>query len=173
MDFIRNRAGVLVLMLVFALALPACTGPGGPRTATDAGAMGAFDPAAMRIYPLTHVEKGAASGPTQIICHVEFTDRWFDTVKALGTLQILLYRPGGGLNPGVDVQQATWDMNLMDLSKNAEWFDPVTRTYRVQLELPAWAEAESGSQIRLRAIFTPAGARGLEGALHDEFALRV
>lgn len=142
--------------------------------------MGAFDPAAMRIYPLTHVERGApsagggsAAGPTRVICHVEFTDRWFDTVKALGKLEIALYRPGGGLNPGVDVHQAKWDLDLTDLAKNAEWFDPVTRTYRVQLDLPAWAQSEPGTQLRLRAIFTPAGASGIEGALHDDFTLRV
>lgn len=146
-------------------------------TADTLGSQGAFDPKTMRIYPLTHVEhpgptEGAA-GPTRIVCHIEFTDQWFDTVKALGRLQITLYRPGGGLNPARDVQEANWDLDLTDLTKNAEWFDPVTRTYRVQLNLPAWVQAKPGTQIRLRVIFTPAGANAAEGTLHDEYSLHV
>lgn len=41
----------------------------------------------------------------------------------------------------MDEQVARWSVDLTNLEANARWFDPVTRTYRVQLDLPAWTGA--------------------------------
>lgn len=162
----------LILMpLVAVLALPGCAGRAdSPGRGRDWTGVYPFEPAAMRIYPLTHLER-ASSGSPHIVCHIEFTDRWFDTVKALGTIELQLFKSAGGLSPGMDVQTARWEFDLKDLSRNAEWFDPITRTYRVQLDLPNWAEV--GGQARLRAMFTPAAAQGVDAVLRDDFTLRL
>lgn len=145
---------------------------------TDTGARSPFAPREMRITPLTHVDRAGgevANGPagdnarTLIIFHLEFVDRWYDTCKAFGKVELELYRPGGGLNPGVDVRTARWEIDLTNLDRNAEWFDPVTRTYRVQLDTPAEVERTKGWSLRVRAVYTPAAGGGV---LQDEFVLR-
>ena len=150
-----------------------CLGPGGCVGPDDRAAPAnwnpsdPFTPVRMRIYPLTHVERGS-SGPARLVCHFEFSDRWFDTTKAAGKLEIQLYRAGPGA--GTEEQRVKWDIDLTNLDRNAEWFDPVTRTYRVQLDLPAWADEGPGSQFRLHATFTPTGAA--QSTMRDDFVVK-
>lgn len=146
---------------------------------TAAGARSPFAPREMRITPLTHVENRAGEATsarpsaveprTLIVLHLEFVDRWYDTCKAIGKVELELYRPGGGLNPGVDVRTARWEIDLTNLDRNAEWFDPVTRTYRVQLDVPADIDRTKSWSLRVRAAYTPASGGGV---LQDEFVLR-
>lgn len=142
-----------------------------------------FDPATMRIHPLTHMQKQAdisgasadSSQPTKvegsrINCFVEFKDRWGDTCKALGTLQVQLYRPA--VEPGQERQDAKWDADLTDLAKNADWFDPVTRSYRLQLQVPLWlGDPVKDGQIKLRVVFTPSSDDGESRKLRDEYVV--
>ncbi|HLO40716.1 MAG TPA: hypothetical protein VK176_06815 [Phycisphaerales bacterium] len=139
-----------------------------------------FDPVSMRIHPLTHLQRaqdvaGAAtdrkpeaqSGP-RINCFVEFKDQWGDTCKALGILQVQLYRPAA--EPGQERQDAKWDADLTDLARNADWFDPVTRAYRLQLQVPDWlGDPGKDGQIKLRVIFTPSSGGSDARKLRDEF----
>lgn len=151
-----------------ALVLGACFAPGDRAPPPNWNASDPFAPVTLRIYPLTHVERTGA-GPARLVCHVEFTDRWYDTVKALGHLDVQLYRAGD--SAGAESQRARWDIDLTDLERNAEWFDPVTRTYRVQLDLPPWADDGPGSNFRLRAVFTPPGGSE-QSSLRDELVIR-
>ena len=144
-----------------------------------------FDPISMRIHPLTHVQKASdisgSSGSgsetpspghseSRINCFIEFKDRWGDTCKALGSLQVQLYRPA--TEPGQERQDATWDADLTDLAKNADWFDPITRAYRLQLQVPIWlGDPGQNGQIKLRVVFTPASADGDGKRLRDEFVV--
>jgi hypothetical protein len=141
-----------------------------------------FDPISMRIHPLTHLQRAqdvagsaterrpeASLGP-RINCFIEFKDRWGDTCKALGMLQVQLYRPA--LEPGQERQDAKWDADLSDLSRNADWFDPVTRAYRLQLQVPDWlGDPGKDGQIKLRVIYTPSSADGESRKLRDEFVV--
>jgi len=87
-------------------------------------------------------------------------------------VELEIYRPGGGLNPGVDVRAGRWDIDLTNLERNAEWFDPVTRTYRLQLDVPVELEQVKGANVRLRAVFTPLNGGAGGAVLQDEFVLR-
>jgi hypothetical protein len=139
-----------------------------------------FDPATMRIHPLTHLQRasdivGGTPGPTvkpRINCFVEFKDRWGDTCKALGRFQVLLYRPES--TPGQERQDAMWEADITDLARNADWFDPVTRSYRLQLEVPDWlGDPGPGGAIKLRLVYTPGTPDGEARRLRDEFIVRV
>lgn len=164
------------------------SGPIKASSADGAGAQQAFglhpfDPVSMRVHPLTHVQAASdVSGTTKtdgaaaegmggrINCFVEFKDRWGDTCKALGTLQVQLYRPAP--EAGQEKQDAKWDADLTDLAKNADWFDPVTRAYRLQLQLPEWlGDPSKNGKIKLRVVYTPSSADGEGRKLRDEFVV--
>ncbi|MCC6428813.1 MAG: hypothetical protein IT435_18570 [Phycisphaerales bacterium] len=160
---------------------PSRSGSDRPVEGSLAYASHPFDPISMRIHPLTHIQRtedvaadSAASpkpitGP-RINCFVEFKDQWGDTCKALGLLQVQLYRPA--TEPGQERQDATWDADLTNLDKNADWFDPVTRSYRLQLEIPEWlGDPAKNNQVKLRLVFTPASTDGEMRPLRDEFVV--
>lgn len=162
-------------LLIASLALlPACTGsvPGWTQPVASGNDLSRdynpFAPDAIRIHPLSHATKsehGAA-----IICHLEVTDRWGDAVKALGTLQVQLYRPRAGLDAGTAEQILRWDIPLDDERYNAAVYDPATRTYRIELVgLPDWIDPASGgaTRLELRAVFQTLGPRGEERVFRD------
>jgi len=96
-----------------------------------------FEPRTLQIYPLTHLTRDAA-GLGMIVLHVEIKDAWGDSVKWPGVLAVMLMGPGGQ-------RTAPWRIDLSDPEKNSGAFDPVTRTYRIQLGgLPDWLKARSG-----------------------------
>lgn len=141
-----------------------------------------FDPVSVRVHPLTHLQRaqdvaggssgsGAKAPPQQRInVFVEFKDRWGDTCKAVGLLQAQLYRSSS--EAGQERQDATWDADLSDLEKNADWFDPVTRAYRLQLQVPDWLGELSGSSpLKLRVVFTPSSGGDPPRRLRAEFVV--
>ncbi len=122
-----------------------------------------FSPRSVRIYPLTRIESDA-KGP-RVVCYVEFKDAWGDTTKSTGTLIIALYRPVGGVEPGMERQERSWEIDLNDLEKNALLFDPATRTYRLSLrDLPDWLVP--GASARLRVSM-----RAESGVLTDDYRM--
>lgn len=154
-------------LLLGAACCAACIGPGERTVPASWSPSDPFAPVHMRIYPLTHVERGP-SGVARLVAHFEFTDRWYDTTKAAGRLEVFLFRPGP--SAGTEERRVRWELDLTDLDRNADWYDPVTRTYRMQLDLPGWADEGPGSEFRLHASFTAPGA-GRE-TLTDDYTLR-
>lgn len=142
----------------------------------------AFAPAAVRLYPLTHLQRDEA-GAGRIVCYLEVKDGWGDGLKALGTLQVQLYRP---MRDGSLVRESVWDVDLRSPQVNVALFDPVTRAYRVQLGgVPAWVEpmidraesreqgsaAEGLERLVLRAVFTTIGEDGEPVVLRDDLVV--
>lgn len=173
----RTARHIAPISLAAACALAACAGPGTwgstrPLTPTTGlrADHNAFAPVAIRVHPLTHLASGLAE--PAIICHIEMTDRWGDPVKALGILQLQLYRPQGGLNASTAEQILLWDAPLQDERYNASVYDPATRTYRLQLAgLPQWisraADDQNRDRIEIRAVFQTLGPGGEEQVLRD------
>ena len=142
---------------------------------SDAGGLHGhpFAPASVSIFPLTQLQLDDAGEPW-LLLFVELQDRWGDPVKATGWLTVFLEPE----RPDVDrsEHEARWDIDLTDASINSALFDPVTRTYRVQLGgLPDRAapmaersEQRLGggkpdgqrSRLRLRAMFRTLDASG-------------
>jgi len=139
------------------------------------------------IFPLTQLQLDDQGEPW-LLLFIELQDRWSDPVKAVGWLTVFLEPTGG--NTG-RAHEARWDVDLSDASVNSALFDPVTRTYRVQLGgLPARAvamaqrseqrldgagENQGGAggagKLVFRAMFRTLGPRGEEIELWDTFEL--
>ncbi len=139
-----------------------------------------FAPMSLRIYPLTHLGP-AEDGGAAIICHIELRDRWGDSVKALGKLQVQLYRPRAGLDADTAEQILIWDVPLEDERQNAALYDPATQTYRLALGgLPDWIAQRAAPdsprapvRLELRAVFQTLGPNGEEKVLRDAMVLEI
>ncbi|MFN0133349.1 MAG: hypothetical protein ACKVW3_12585 [Phycisphaerales bacterium] len=159
----RCRVGLATLALLVLLAGCAIR-PRSPSAATSAaGDASLLAPSRVRIHPLTRRDRDAR-GRDRLICYIEFLDQWDDTCKAVGQLQVQLYRPvegRGGRASGLGVQELVWDANLADPQRQKDLYDRATRLYRLVLDtVPEWAAAPAVADAptaRLRAVFTPAG----------------
>lgn len=168
-----GRRGVVAACAAACVMVSAgCGVIGGAERWEGDATVGPFAPARLRLHPLSHLERDEAGLPKRLVCHAEFQDRWFDSVKACGVMEVQLYR--GSTTPGMDEQVAKWTVDLTDLEANARWFDPVTRTYRVQLDLPAWTERATTGSMRLRGEYVPQMKEGeaTEVRLRDELVVR-
>jgi len=169
------RLAVATLCVVLA-GCGGLRGLGGPVAAGPF----AFAPSSMRIYPLTHAERGE-DGRTRIVLRVELKDRWGDSAKGLGVLRVMLFRPTAGATPGLEEQSAVWTIDLTDASENQLRFEPATRTYRLALkDLPAWVDSlperggeGPGRRVRLRASFETTGPDGAAAVLRDEYVFEL
>lgn len=151
-----------------------CAGPPRSPPPLEAGGAGVFAPASMRIHPLTHLQR-QQDGSVWIIAHLELRDAWGHEARALGQVDVELYRPLSG-NADRGEQVARWLADLSDPDVNAALYDAATRTYRLPLQgAPAWLGGESDrpTSARLRAAFRMVAGDGTEHALHDEFTLTV
>jgi hypothetical protein len=164
------------------LFLSGCgTVTGGPPSAP--GSAAAFAAATMRIHPLTPIDAkavkpdGTVDPAPRIVVHLEFKDRFGDTVKALGTFHAELFRPGTGSLPGMDQRVMDWtEPAFLDAAKNTGRFDPATRTYRVQLTGPEWLRAwQDGGKdgpagwLKLKVTYTTTDPAGEPLVLEDWF----
>jgi hypothetical protein len=172
----RGKAAVAVSVLALAVAslAPGCqvrpraglggrAGPGGDIAAP-------FAPDAIRLHPLTRVDRDSAGLP-MLVVYMDVRDSWDDPVKAIGMLEVQLYRPASGPASNMDEQELTWNLDLSDLELNSKLYDPVTHMYRLPLlEAPEWIIPEQGRdapRLRLRAILNTYGPRGEARQLDD------
>ena len=183
-------------MLAAAMGFAGCAGTdsavgsgvgGSARPVASGGAGDVADPFApggVSIFPLTQLQLDDQGEPW-LLLFLELQDRWGDPVKAVGWLTVYLEPEG---RPGsVSDHEARWDIDLTDASVNSALFDPVTRTYRVQLGgLPGRAvpmahrseqrraggdaEGVKGAMV-FRAMFRTRGESGDELELWDTFRL--
>lgn len=178
--------------MVAVLCLSGCRAPGSPDglRAHNVNVGGwPFVPTAMRVYPLTHLEPATTETvggketkrEARIVVHLEFKDAWGDGTKAVGPLTLFVYGPQDGRAGAAAVQQRRYDIDLSDLRRNAELFDPATRTYRVPLAgLPEWLSALSSQpgkdamasvKVTVRAEMKSPRADGSQAMLVDEYVV--
>lgn len=186
------RTPVTALTLVAIATLSGCRAPGSPeglRTHNVNVGGWPFVPTAMRVYPLTHLEPATTETvggkevmrEARILVHLEFRDAWGDGTKAVGPLTLLVYGPQDGKAGAAAVQQRRYDIDLSDLRRNAELFDPATRTYRVPLAgLPEWLselsrqpgkDALANVKVTVRAEMKSPRADGSQAMLVDEYVV--
>ena len=166
------RPGLLAILLL--VAPLGC----GNRAAAPAGNAGTevrtpFAPARIALHPLTRVDRDERGAP-MIIAYLDVRDAWDDPAKAVGALQVLLYRPTGPL-ASVDEQHLTWDVDLSDLANNSRLYDPVTHMYRLPLlDAPAWIAPEAGRdqpRLRLRIVLDTLGPKAEPRRLQDDLLI--
>lgn len=113
----------------------------------------ALAPVAVRLHPLTRLERTAEGGVCMVV-HLELIDRYDQSGRWPGTVRVSLFRPvsaptgeaRAGSLPGAESLDRSFTHDLRDGEANATAYDWVTRTYVVRLcDLPPWiADVESG-----------------------------
>jgi hypothetical protein len=129
-------------------------------SAGSADASRVFEPVALRVHPLTHVD--TADDDCMLIAHVELRDAYADSVKGLGDLVIEAEGPTG--------ERVAWDIpGMLDPQANTRRFDPPTRTYRLPLRCPAWvrswAALPRGTPLIVKARLTRPDGEQLSGEI--------
>ena len=117
-----------------------------------------FWPYDMRIHPLTQFMNDRQTDKLMIEARLEFLDPYGHTCKAFGQIEIALH--------DADTDQfnanpvGIWPEDLTDLELNEIYFDDVTGTYLLRLEISE--EMEVPQQALLRAAYLSADGRRLQ-----------
>ncbi len=117
-----------------------------------------FWPYDMRIHPLTQFMNDRQTGKLMIEARVEFFDPYGHTCKAFGQIEIALHdaEPDQfNANP-----IGTWPEDLTDLELNDIYFDDVTGTYLLRLQIAQ--DMEVPQKAELRAAYLSADGRRLQ-----------
>jgi len=112
----------------------------------------------MRIHPLTQFMNDRQTGKLMIEARVEFFDPYGHTCKAFGQIEIALHdaEPDQfNANP-----IGTWPEDLTDLELNDIYFDDVTGTYLLRLQIAQ--DMEVPQKAELRAAYLSADGRRLQ-----------
>ena len=91
-----------------------------------------FWPDRMRVHPLTYIVDDPLAGQTVVEARLEFFDPDGHTTRCLGVARVELHDAGDLFTSEPLVW---WQQDLTDLELNARFFDDVTRTYLMRLEL--------------------------------------
>jgi hypothetical protein len=142
-----HTRSILVLVLS-AAALAGCGGQGATRASGVLPAdfvtwnpdRESFEPARIRVHPLTRITREAGTGTSEgaevLICHVELRDRFDQVVKCLGLAQVELVAADAQGSPRSSsaAPERVWQIDLRAPAQNAAAFDDiVTRTYALHL----------------------------------------
>jgi hypothetical protein len=120
-------------------------------------------PTAVRIYPATQFIQ--PDGQPTLEASVELLDAMGDSIKAPGRLRFELFAVSERGQTGGRLYQ--WAVPLRTLEQQQQYFDLVTRTYTVRLELDS--DKATTRPTLLRVTFTrPGGER-----LQDERTLPI
>jgi hypothetical protein len=119
-----------------------------------------FWPERLRVHPLTRLVTDSRTGRNLLEARIEFFDAQGATTKASGQLTLRLF--GDAAQPDSADPLETWNLNLRDLSVNAQQFDDITRTYLMRLEIDPTRLA---SAPELRAYFVGANGALLNGTM--------
>lgn len=115
------------------------------------------------VHPLTRAGQ-ARDGRWQLRVHFFFLDAWNDEVKGLGRVQVQMFASGRW--EGQPIETVAWEViDLNDLESNRRHYDPVTRSYVLEVTedmMPQWlplalAELESKESQPRSAYRTFAG----------------
>ena len=151
---VDRRLRFLSVLLPLALAI-GCVEPkgGGGPIGGEVSLDGAWEaaPVAMRIYPSTRFVR--EKGVPMLEARIELFDEMGDSIKSSGHVRFELFAAGDA--PGIDTGQMlySWDIPLVDLEDQRQYYDPITRGYLLRLETRSTAVAEQ--QVLLRAMFQP------------------
>ena len=130
--------------------------PGAPAASLRAWP---FVPERIDVHPLTRIVASAERG-AQILAHIEMRDRFGDDVKAVGELLIELYDDIGPVEGvGERRQVDVWRFDLADLDANRRAYDPVTRTYRLELTEVRSESLKAARALVVATLITPSGSR--------------
>lgn len=114
-------------------------------------------PVAMRFHPFTRMKQ--VDGDWMIEARLELTDVAGDVCKGVGEFRFELYAdPATESRSGNERRLYQWFVSIERIPDNTRLWDPVSRTYRLDLKLDA--PPPEKPRLRLTAQFdTPTGER--------------
>lgn len=144
----------------------------------------ALAPVAVRLHPLTRLER-TADGGVCVVVHVELIDRYDQSGRWPGTLRVSLLRPATAPSgdvrargvPGGESLDMSFTADLRNGEAHAAAYDWVTRTYVVRrCDMPAWiADVESGrgpdQWVTVTASFRHTDFQGNSRSVNDTLRL--
>ena len=128
------RLGIPLAILLCS-CLAACApadGNGRVRLSADA-ADWPYAPASIRVHPISRIKMDRESGTAVVQARIELLDPDGFSTRGLGSLTLLL--SGQSENGIMLMSQTEWKCDLNDLKTNRKYYDEVTRTYQVTLDL--------------------------------------
>lgn len=90
-----------------------------------------FAPVSMRIYPSTRfvIDRNILEA------QIEFFDQMKDSIKAIGSLRLELFKPGRTGADSVGRLMYTWDVSILTLKEQQSHYSTITKTYSFQLKV--------------------------------------
>lgn len=157
----------LTLTILLCCSLQGCSQrPGTGRIASGTTtADWPFAPTSIRIHPISRIKMDRESGDAVVQARVELLDPDGFPTRGLGTLSLTL---SGQSDDGVMLMSQTqWECDLDDLELNRQYYDEVTRTYLIKLELSPRMDVPW--EPRLRAVLVTPGGRTLSDTSRIRF----
>ena len=142
------------------LMLPAgCAFKGGCRGGgVQPGPAWQPEPVALRIYPSTRFVQ--QSGQAALEARIELFDQMGDSIKAAGRIRFELFAtaaPGPGMR---GLRLYTWNVEMLTLEDQQQYFDPITRGYLFRLKLDNLSITRRATLLHI--TFTQVGGLRLE-----------
>jgi hypothetical protein len=137
-----------------AASSPEAAADDGPKTAAGADQIWRARPEAIRIYPATQFT--TSDGAPTLKASIELLDAMNDAIKAPGRLRCELFAVNERGQVGGRLYH--WDVPLYTLQQQRQYFDLVTRTYTLRLELDNEQVTQRPTMLRV-AFMPPEGPR--------------
>ena len=155
---LRSTALCLITLVLASAGCEIFKGDRAAGRGNGDGAVWVIQPVAIRVYPsprfVTEGEK------LLLDLRIEFTDAAGDPTKGVGHFALELYAAGRSDEPAVGRTLYRWDVPLLTLDQNRQYYDAITRTYHFRLHID---EPEATRDpLLLHVAFTPHDAERLE-----------
>lgn len=121
-----------------------------------------FMPVAMRLHPFTAVEFDEINQQVVLDARVELLDRVGDMTKGVGKFRLEMYSASTRASSSrvQDELLYVWNVEMLTLAENQQYYDPITRTYAFRLKMDH--VPPPGTRVRLFGQFTDTIGQRLE-----------
>jgi len=126
-------------------------------------------PVKLRIYPSTRI----IHEDDQLIleARIEPLDEMDDSIKAVGWVRVELFRQDQAGNPAIGHRLYNWEISLLSLAEQQQYYDPITRSYSFRLRLDEQDLPRQG--LILQALFMPIEGDRLEARVRLSQDFRI
>ena len=157
----KTRGQTLCLLTATVMFAWGCSWKGDRTNGRDPSASGAvwkLEPVRMRVDPSSRFVE---SNDTAVLeARIELLDEMGDSIKGVGTVRFELFAGDRMSEPAIGRRLYSWDVSLLTLVQQKQFYDSITRAYLFRLNLHDTTTANRATV--LMATFTPVAGRRLE-----------